>query len=208
MCTGTHPFIPAANTAVVRMIFQTAGGLAMNVLHFTKPDGWDASSLLDLCDAVDSNYETTVKTFVSSDVLLKEVQAQDVSVEDGPFNSLVVLAAGGLNERVLPDNVTLAVSFRSGFTGRSRRGRLFHVGLTESQVTGDRLAASVQANLTTVYNEWFNSIVADMPTVEHVIVSYCHNGAWRTDALVTPVTALSIDDTTDSMRKRLLGRGR
>jgi hypothetical protein len=208
MCTGSHPFIPAENTAVVKMVFQTDGGEALNVLHFSNPSGWASSSLLDLALAVDQAWEDNVRLLVAPTVLLKEVTAQDVSVDEGAGNSVTVLAAGTNASAALPDNCTLAISFRTGFAGRSRRGRLYHVGMTEAQAVGDKLAAGAQAVFLTAYETMFSDIAAAVPDTLHVIVSYCHDGAWRADALVTPVNGYIVDDTMDSMRKRLSGRGR
>jgi hypothetical protein len=208
MCTGDHPFIPAADTAVVRMIYQTPGGEAMNVLHFSNPSGWSSSSLLDLCTAVDDSWETNFRDAASVDITLKEVTAQDVSVEEGAGNSLVVLSSGTAASPVLPSNVTLAISFRSGFAGRSRRGRMFFVGLYEAAVTGDQLTAGGQAAMIGRAQDFFADIATAVPDTQHVVVSYCHDGAWRTEGLVTPITSYLVDNTTDSMRKRLLGRGR
>lgn len=207
MCTGTHPFIPASNTAKVRFVYQTPGGIANNVIYFQNGTGWDAETLLDLVDAVNTAWEDNVRPVTANEVLLQKMEAIDVSIEDGPTSELFVLAAGSGGTGILPGNVTLAISFRTGFAGRSRRGRLYHVGLTETGVVGDKLVAGVQAGMQAAYAGMFSDIATALPGTEHVVVSYCSDGDWRTNALVTPVLTYSVDDTIDSMRKRLLGRG-
>jgi len=207
MCTGSHAFIPAENTAKVRMVFQTPGGIANNVFYFQNGTGWDAESLLDLADAVDTAWQANITPVQANEVLYQKIEVQDVSIEDGATAEIFALAAGSGGSGILPGNVTLAISFRTGFAGRSRRGRLYHVGLTETGVVGDKLVTGVQAGMQAAYAGLFEDVATALPGTNHVVVSYCDDGAWRTDALVTPVTSYSVDDTIDSMRRRLLGRG-
>jgi hypothetical protein len=179
----------------------------MNVLHFQNAAAWTSGTLLDLADAIDAGWEDNVKTLVATSVTLKEIQVQDLTVEDGIGTSLVVLASGANPDAVLPSNVTLSVSFRTGQTGRSFRGRLYHIGLCEEQVNGDTLASGVQSGIITAYSAMFDDITTAMPDVLHAVVSYCSNGDWRATAVVTPITTYVVDDTIDSMRRRLLHRG-
>jgi len=121
MCTGEHPFIPAENTAKVRFVYDTPGGQSMNVIYFQNTTGWSAESLLTLLDEVNTAWESTVKVQQSEQVTLLRMDAIDVSREEGETNELFVLGAGAVTNPVLPSNVTVAISFRTGFNGRSRR---------------------------------------------------------------------------------------
>jgi hypothetical protein len=107
----------------------------------------------------------------------------------------------------LPSNVTLAISFRTGFRGRSFRGRAYAVGLTEGQVTGDSVSDAVATAYREHWEAFIASVQTDFPGASLAIVSRCQDGAWLTTATVTPVETVLVDPTVDSMRKRLKGRG-
>jgi len=86
-------------------------------------------------------------------------------------------------------------------------GRLYYVGLCESNVTGDQVSEAFQTGIIENWEAFFDDIETAVPGIEHVIVSRCSGGVWRTDAVVTPVTALSTDRIVDTQKRRLLGHG-
>lgn len=107
----------------------------------------------------------------------------------------------------LPNNCTICVSLRSNFAGRSARGRLYWQALTEGNVTGNTVLTSpgnaivsavqsLDVNITALGFEWS-------------IVSFRSNGVVRPGGPVYfPVNGvLLVDNTVDSQRRRLPGRG-
>lgn len=206
MCSGEHEFIPAGNTAKVRLNYQTPGGTANNVLYFRQDVSWTSETLTALAEQVASSWNDFLSPITSVDVTLFSVEAIDVGVPSGAGVVVGADITGTLNSPVLPSNVTLSIKFGSGFTGRSRRGRMYFVGLTEIQVAGDEIVDSAQDSLIDNITAFFNEIT-DTLHVDHVIVSYCSNGEWRVDAVTTIVTSYSSDFIIDSMRRRLSGRG-
>lgn len=207
MCTGTHPFIPAENTVKVEMVYNTPGGIAENILYFQDATSWDASDVGVLAGEIKAWWEDTIKPFQSSGVSLAKVRAQDISVEDGNFYEytagLPEAAAGGTP--VLPGNVTAAIKFSTGRSGRSYRGRNYFVGIGEAWVVGDTIDSGWSANIMTAYEGLDDPAVISKG--QQAVVSYCQNGAWLTDAVVTLVQSRSMDLTIDSQRRRLLHRG-
>lgn len=207
MCTGAHPYIPAANTAEVRLRFATAGGLAENVLNFEKAGGWDLTDLADLAAAVEDSWETNISPIVAETITLTDTIATDISSETGGQVTDIGGISGAQPNPALPNSVTFVVSFRTASRGRSYRGRLYHVGLTENFVTLDSLGSSNASAFQTDYENFFADIATAVPGSSHVIVSRCHNKVWRTSAVVTPVTSYFVDETIDNQRRRLAGRG-
>lgn len=208
MCTGTHDFIPAALTARVNINYLGNGQHMANVLHFRNATGWDETSLATLADKVLLAWTHNLQSLTSNAIQVDSVQATDVSTESGVG---VVLDGGstfGTNTDAAgaPNNVTAATKFGSGLTGRSFRGRVYFVGMTKAQTTGNALSTGVATALTNAWEDFFQEIF-DSTAAEHVIVSYCHNKAWRTTAVVTPVTQYSTNNDSDSMRRRLNTRG-
>jgi hypothetical protein len=191
------------------MVFNTPGGKAENVIYFAGPADYDGPSLTALAQAVEDSWELNVAPLVSNEITLFETVATDVSSSTGPQAT----DPGGINGAVvnaaLPQNVTIAVSFRTGKRGRSYRGRLYHVGLCENQVSGDEISEAFSITLRTAYENFFEDVATTMGDgTHHVVVSRCQDGVWLSTAEVTDVEAYVVETTIDSMRRRLLGRGR
>jgi hypothetical protein len=104
---------------------------------------------------------------------------------------------------MLPGNVSIAVSLRTGLTGRSARGRWFWQGLTEGQVVGNTLDSGLGLSIVAAFNNLITIINAFPSTL--VIASYVSNGAPRPGGPVYFIvnTALLVDLTVDSQRGRL-----
>jgi len=207
MCTGAHDYIEVPNTAEVRLMYNTAGGLAENVINFQKSGGWSLSDLADLAAAVEDSWETNISPIVAETITLTQTVATDISTETGGQVADIGGISGGQGNPALPNNVTFVVSFKTASRGRSYRGRLYHVGLTENFVTLDSLGDSNAAAFQADYENFFADIETAVPGASHVVVSRCNAGAWRTTAVVTPVTSYFVDSTIDSQRRRLAGRG-
>jgi hypothetical protein len=111
----------------------------------------------------------------------------------------------------LPSNVTAAVSFRTGLTGRSNRGRNYIVGLSGDEITGDSLTAGTVANWTSIFNV-LGTYLVDLGA-QHVVASLFHGvdvdhkPIPRIEGIAHDVTNYIVDAALDSMRRRLIGRG-
>lgn len=207
MCTGSHPYIEVPETAEVRLKYLTPGGVAENVINFQKDGGWAPGEMEDLANAVKDSWETNISTDVTEDVSLDEVVATDISTETGPQFALPAGISGAIASPALPQNVTLAIAFRTGLRGRSYRGRLYYVGLAESQVVGDQVSEAFQGGIIENFEAFFEGVSDAVPGATHVVVSRCQDDAWLTTAVVTPVLTYTADRTIDTQKRRLLGHG-
>lgn len=207
VCTGTHAFIPAADCARMRMVYSSNGSEVMNVLHFRQVGAYDASALVALNEAAKTAWETHIKPRQTGTCQLLYLESTAIDVDGGAQDTLDVNEAGTATGEAAPNNVTQAIKFTTGFTGRSSRGRLYFIGLNKAAVSGDQVTdATIAANIS-AYEDFFADIQAAVDS-NHVIVSYCNDGAWRTSAAVLNVTGyLSSDKNVDSQRRRLAGRG-
>jgi len=203
MCTGPRPFIPASGVAKLEFRYTVLGEKAMNVVYFQKGTQWNAGELDDLVTAAEALWTSELQSLQHPLVTLNELVATDIHEDDGAQVTEPVGAVGTAEITPLPNNVTIAVSFRTGFTGRSRRGRLYHIGLGEQYVLDNNVTAIIAAAILGAYGDMLTGI-ATTTSSDHVIVSYCGDGDWRTNALITPVTSYTMTDTTvDTQRKRL-----
>lgn len=209
MCTGTHPFIPADRTAKLELIYTLNGQRVENVLHFRKLSEWTAEDLDTLTLAAFDAWADHLGPVQSNAVTLVNIKATDVStdngvgVEFGPISN----NTGTLQSPPTPSGTTVATKFTTGRTGRSYRGRAYWVGLVEEDVTGNQIGAVRAGTITDGWQNFATQIGENISGAVHVIVSYCGDKAWRTSAVVTPVTGYSTELNIDSQRRRLTGRG-
>lgn len=208
MCTGPHPYIPADRTAQVALIFQGPGGMAENIFNFIKSTEWSVADVTEIATHMIAWWKTNCIHITSLDYTLVKAIATDLGDANGPQAEIPVTSGGQGTEttEAFPSNVTVAIKLITPLRGRSFRGRNYFVGLPSDASTGDTLDP---AYVTAIHDAWATLVGPDsvMPDTELAIVSRCADHAWRTTAVVTSVTDLSVDNTLDSQRRRLAGRG-
>jgi len=149
----------------------------------------------------------------SNTVTFNGTEAVDMSApgQEGSFVPLTSGNVGGQTATGSPSNVTGAMAFKTGLTGRSNRGRNFLIGMNSAAITGDSITPVAVGLFTAAYNElasYLTTLAAD-----HVVASL-YSGVDsdgkpipRTAGVVHAVTAYVLDAALDSMRRRLIGRG-
>jgi len=210
MCEGPHDFIPAANVARVDLRYLEYGQRMQNTLYFLGTAQWDATSLEELVDAAIANWATEMGSTVAIAVALDSVKAQDMEVDEGVAVEKIPVSAttGARNNEPMPSGVTVATKFSTLLSGRSHRGRVYNVGLTDDMVNGNALAGVVAGDISSNWSSFVTAIIsATDNATTHVVVSYCHNKVWRTVAEITPIIGYSTDIYIDSQRRRLTNRG-
>jgi hypothetical protein len=202
------PFQPAPGVAEVVVRFKEDEQTILNVYHAFIGTGWTTILLNDLAIDVRNYIEGTMLPSMSNGVQLQDVTVTDIGSEAGGQVIVPPSGAGfgGTESEQLPNNVTLAVKWLTAIRGRSFRGRTYHIGLTESEVTKNRVNAAFLAALVTQYTGLKN-VITDDPIRQMCVLSRFHLGAPREEAICTPINALAIDGTVDSQRRRLPGRG-
>ena len=106
----------------------------------------------------------------------------------------------------MPNATTIAVKKNTGRAGRSYRGRVYHVGLTEIQVQDNRITPTATAAINTAYSTLITRYTAI--NCEWVVASTQNNNVPRVVGVATPIVGVSVDPVIDSQRRRLPGRGR
>lgn len=209
MCDGPHDFIPANATAKLELIYEVTSQRCENVVYIQRDGGWNADLLALLANSVEQAYIDNLAPQQGAAVDLVLVRATDVSADDsfGYEIEPSSAAVGARNEQIMPGNVTVVTKFATGRTGRSNRGRAYWVGLTEIQCGGNTLNGGYADAISAAWAGFFNDLNVAVAAIQHVVASYCHNGAWRSAAVLTRVTNYSTDFNLDSQRRRLNGRG-
>lgn len=196
-------FIPALNTLRVNVGFiSSAGESASNQFHFRNSNGAIANSDVQaLYDVLDAWFETDWANVASNQWQTDFFSGVDLTAPDGAAYTRVATHSGDRTSPALPAQDTVAMSWRTGFSGRSRRGRTYHVGLTEDMVVHSTLQASPMAAMLEKYSLLITNVIA--ADWQLVIASFRANKQPRLTALLTPVTNVILTDViVDSMDSR------
>lgn len=205
-------FIPAPLTARVAMLFRQNGQRVENVYHVLYTATPTDADLGTACDVFKDWWDTNVKAGASEQLSLIEVDATNIEDEGG---NTVILTEGlpiaGTNAgEPMPNNVTVAIKWTTGFGGRSKRGRTYHLGLVRTELQ-DNDPNLLEDTMVDALTDQYNQLIEDVATNtagQLAVCSYRFNNAPRTSAVVTPILAASlVDNVVDSQRRRLPGRG-
>lgn len=205
------PFVPAPGVARVELIYLSLQQRVENVFHVSvAPPGPLSEAQLDAVrNTFNTWYGTNLRAVVSSQAVLQQIEVRDMTTQDAlakiyPCTSNC--AGGDAAGAVVPNNVTVAVKWGTGYAGRSRRGRTFHIAMNVNKIFGNQITAAYQTSLQTAYTALITACnAAGTPLV---IYSRVGNHVPRTSALLTPVLSATVEINIDSMRRRLTGPGR
>lgn len=200
------PFVGNADVAEAHMRYTWNGQIVENVLHFLKTGGFDATALSDLGTMLRTWHASNLRGTQSNGATNDDILTKSLGYESAPSYVTAGGNAGTLTSASQPNNVTAAIKLVSAFSSRSTRGRVFHVGLTQSQVTGSTLTSAAVSALQAAYAALIAA--ATSAGIEWGVYSRVYLGVPRDEGLFTPILSVSVDPTTDSQRRRLPGRGR
>jgi hypothetical protein len=207
------PFVPVPDAAKAALIFHQYGQKLVNTLWFKKSGGWSETDLNSLATALNSWVVTEMLPIQPPTVTYNGCEAVDMSAagQEGVSVPVTTGNTGGSGIAGLPTNVTVAVKFLTGLTGRSNRGRNYYIGLNTTAVTGDSLTTGLDALILDIYNS-LGSYLVDL-AADHVVASL-YSGVDssgrpipRTTGVTHTVVTYAMDTALDSMRRRLIGRG-
>jgi hypothetical protein len=187
-----------------------------NTLYFYNAGGPAVADMNVLGADLEGWWTTNCAPLLPIDVTLREIVLTDLTTQTGLQVTWGISSpvAGTLGQPALPNNVSLAVSFRTDLRGRSFRGRNYIPALTEGQVVNSAVNQSVA-------DDWADAYRAILTVVTNAPSPYVWAIATRFSGVdsdgkpiprvaggVQPVTAVVVTDlTVDSMRRRLPGRG-
>jgi len=201
-------FIPAENTARIIMGFTQGGQQVMNQFYAKFPTQPDKDDMSALAVVIKAWWETYIQPLQTSQVSLVRIELTDITEEAGQQ----VIYTGGLplsgdeGAAPLPNNVTLSVKLTTGFSGRSKRGRQYFIGLVNTQLLDNN---HVILGLVTALQDAYSALIDAISDAgwTMVIASFVSGGLPRTTALLTEVISSSVNQTLDSQRRRLPERG-
>lgn len=206
-------FVPVPNTAIVEFRYNLMLQEVENTLAFEYPAGMSQAALDALTASMASWYYYYLRPIQTNRLQMREIFAKDQSEEDG-ITSTNVTHAGLLGQYTtgndLPTNVTFCISFRTALAGRSYRGRNYICGMKSAMIeNGNYIYPTYRNSWISAYNHLIISGTTPPAGWRWVIASRYHDGVRRETGVATPVTDVVVsNDTLDSQRNRLPGRGR
>lgn len=196
--------VPQCAEAVVE---GTVNGVAVvNVLTFAiLSSSYTQADIDDLASAVDAWFATEVLPNLSNQCTYNNTHVRGLeNVNDFEADDATGAGAGGTAANLLPGQVTFAVKYTTGLTGRSARGRSYIWGLPVTILgTNENMMATGAAQA-------FADLFAEIPTYvnaegwNHVVVSRFTGGAQRPSGIYFPITGYGFtDERVDTQRRRL-----
>jgi len=200
-------FQSVPNCAVCTINYLISGHEAANVLNFQRAVGYDQSDITDLAALMDDWVNDEVLPLLDNDTSYTNVHVRGLTdINDLEADNNDSAGTGGdAGGTPLPNNVTLALKFNTGLSGRSARGRMFIVGLNTTMRT------STNEVTTTHGNNWVAAL-EQIPSKlsgsgwEHVVISRFSEGIARVEGMAIPIIQYSYTDLRmDTMRRRMTG---
>jgi len=203
-------FVGNENVAEATVVHVQDNQLLVNTLYFFSTVPITEANLYALASGLGDIWENTFMPLKSSTVFLSEVnviQLVPVPAPTAAWSPLTVVQGGDTNA-ASPNNVSLAISFRTGLSGRSYRGRNYWIGFTEPNVTNNQIDGTLVNSILAAYTLLIGVDAVASDWTWSVYSRYV-NGVERETGTSTDVTSVGTTDSiVDSQRRRLPGRGR
>lgn len=200
-------FTPATGIAEVRMKYGATGGPQYNIYHVHHTDGsaWNNTQLSALVGVFAAWEAATALSKRHNVIFWIEGFARDLTTEFGAEAQNAGAVQGTAPGAALPANVTLAVKAVTGVAGRSRRGRTYWIGLSESMTQNDSIIAPYLTSIPAALETLRTSINA-VANQEMVVLSAQENNVKLNPRVGRVITGWALADTNlDSQRRRLTG---
>lgn len=200
--------VPGVLEAEIRMSLDNQ--LVENTLYFKPTVTTPGGTPTDLANDLLVWWTVNMSPALSDNTLLREIYVTDLTTATSGAATQPAPApapTGGRTGAPSPNNVSLAVSFRTAQRGRSFRGRNYIAGINEPDTEWNQISAALEGLILAGYNALLTAPFSG--DWEWGVVSRFANKAPRVTGVFTPITSVTIvDRTIDSQRRRLPSRGR
>lgn len=204
------------------------GDQFQNILHFQKNDGtaWGVSEVQSLGDAFDTWIGTGPGTaamlaHLNSGLTVTQLSVRDLSADGGPEYNKSISHAGTDTSAGIASGLSFALTLRTGFSGRSFRGRLYLYGLGQAFNAGTSSDQTTAGVVGPIVSGWENLISAAegwSPAMKWIVLSRRHaetvDGVYtpsvlRPAGIGTPITSVGYSELVmDFQRRRAPFHGR
>jgi len=198
------PFQSCPNIAEC-VIHGTIDGVSIaNVLHFEQPGGYNQTSMDALTAAVAAQVTALYQLITNESVSFDGVSARGLAsiIDISSFDSSAT-GPGADTSASLPANVSSCVTLRTGFTGRSARGRFYAFPIGTAVLSSVNTVSTTYASdlVSFLENAASSALLAGW---NWVVLSRRTAGVERPFGIGTQITAPELRNRiTDSQRSRL-----
>lgn len=199
---------PARGVAEVRMRYLLDFENAENVYHVEHGslDPWPLADLEDLASTFEAWEDTDGSTARSVSAHLIEVVVTDLTslTTQKVTRAVSPVIDGTIGGDSLPNNATLAVKADINNRGRGKSGRVFWIGLAESQVTANTINTAARDAIVLALNNLRADVLALDAAYHMVVVHRVVGGVRPAEADWSAIASFSTtDNTIDSQKNRL-----
>jgi len=202
-------FIPTAGAVRTDIQYSLWGQQVHNVLWFSRNEAWTQAQREALNTAIAAWWTDSMKSKFSTHMELVQITTVNQDTDSAPSSVLVVTpAVPGTDSSTpaAPANCAACATLRTDLRGRSYRGRMYLGGFGNG-----KLDDSITLNATFI-GQLLTALGALKTVIEGlgaiwVVVSKYHNKVARGTGVKTPVSAIAMDQYSDSQRRRLGLRG-
>lgn len=198
------PFQPVPQTIGIEVRGTVRGIPVENTFYAQYVIEPDQDELDEFSTALVEGWQELALPVMSVDYTLREVYVRLLNAEIALQSTALCEAscAGEIAGASLPNLNSIAIARRSGFTGRSARGRIFWPVLAASQVSGNFITSSMRSAVIVVV-EGIDTVITTSGYVP-VIVSRYHNNLTRAEGVTLPIAQwVVVDDKVDSRKGRM-----
>jgi len=200
-------FQKVTDTVEIDHLF-TLNGVGVQNTHYARlPSGYIQTDIQALADAIDLTFPAGQAANMPGEVTYVRTEVRGLAVENDITASQNLSSGPGTNGgTTLPNNVTFAIKKTSGLTGRSARGRIFQIGIPETEVkpSNENLLEAVYITAIVANLAFIRTTISSVGLWEPVIVSRFTDGALRPEGKTFPWTGeTNVNDRVDTHRGRL-----
>jgi len=191
--------IPNVIDAHVRYLMF--GQKCENVFSFSYAATPTVAQLNQLASELQSTIMPKMQAFMHSNCAFTEILVADIGAAGRPFVQ-VPIATGTVGTRgtsPAPNNAAASLALRSGFAGRSNRGRKSFSGFVTTDISATALNTGLQALLLSLASEMMLKRVSNLftPCIPSL----------KTHTSKPLLGVLLLDNALDSQKTRLVGHG-
>jgi len=191
------------DTIQVDLRFEMGNNNAANVLHVGYTGEIGIPDLDNLNEEFQTWLETSWKPIASELWNATLVTLTDINSLDGPRKAYPVdpVLTGDVTGGAPPASVTIAVKADIGRRGRGTAGRVFWIGLAESQLTENSLDVAV-GSLILVALTTLNDAIALIPPFSGLVIPHRQvAGSFPNPATSSPVVGFLLTDYSIDVQK-------
>jgi len=199
------PFIPVPDCVQATLFHISEQGIvAQNRLFLASTDPIGAPDLEEIDDALYDAYVANIVSEMSGFWSLTGITYRAMNVEEGlqlvSAQTFPMQGGAGATEPEA-NQVTYTVTLNAGLVGRSARGRVYGIGITNGASDGSRLYDASQAT----YQAKWSLLHSAMETAGHAIqvVSFQEGGVPRVAGRPLPCLSVSVRFPIATQRRRL-----